>query len=458
MPRPICFVVMPYGRKPSLSTAEDAPATIDFDALWEKAFMPLLEEDLGYEAVRADQDAGALIIHEMIQRLALADIIIADVTSPNGNVYYEIGVRHAAKEHGCVLISADWSKPLFDIAQMRSARYPLPRGTVTDDDAAAIRGELRQRIPPLLNGRSPVFEALPGFPAADMATASTFRQQMEELSRFHAAVRAVRLMPEAERAARALALRDRYSAAAVTLSAVALELMYLLRDCGLWDATIDFIDGLAEPIRTLPTFREQRCLVESRRGSHLEAIAALEELIRISGDSSERRGLLGGRYKKLYREATDARLKATYLDRAIEQYHLGMGLDLNDYYPTSNLPRLLRRRGDEGDEDRAHAAAAVTVLACERAQRLNPQDPWVRPTMLGAAFDAGDVATARRLATRVRREGIDLFHLDTTLPDLEEAVELLSGVQDVTPLRAIIAELRLLMLPPADAAPIPATS
>jgi hypothetical protein len=30
------------------------------------------------------------------------------MTIPNGNVYYEVAVRHAARKQGCVLLAADW--------------------------------------------------------------------------------------------------------------------------------------------------------------------------------------------------------------------------------------------------------------------------------------------------------------------------------------------------------------
>ena len=90
------------------------PETIDFDALWNKALLPVIT-DLGYDAVRADQDTGASIILEMLERLLSSDLVIADMTVPNGNVYYEIGIRHASRRTGCLLTSADWAKPLFDI-------------------------------------------------------------------------------------------------------------------------------------------------------------------------------------------------------------------------------------------------------------------------------------------------------------------------------------------------------
>jgi len=59
---------------------------------------PFIREDLGYKAIRAGEEIGALIIVEMIERLAMSDLVIADVTIPNGNVHYEVGVRHAARE------------------------------------------------------------------------------------------------------------------------------------------------------------------------------------------------------------------------------------------------------------------------------------------------------------------------------------------------------------------------
>ena len=130
-PKPLCFMIMPYGRKPTQAEAGH-PAEIDFNALWDRAYVPVIDA-LGYQPVRADQDSGALIINQMLERLFFADLVLADMTIPNGNVYYEIGIRHAAKQTGCVLLAADWSRPLFDVAQMRTIRYPLRKVTLRPD-------------------------------------------------------------------------------------------------------------------------------------------------------------------------------------------------------------------------------------------------------------------------------------------------------------------------------------
>ena len=97
MPIRVCFMVMPFGTKPTGAEPGKGPAQIDFNALWDKALRPMIENDLGYLPIRADQDAGSLIIQAMIERLAISDLVIADMTIPNANVYYEVGVRHAAK-------------------------------------------------------------------------------------------------------------------------------------------------------------------------------------------------------------------------------------------------------------------------------------------------------------------------------------------------------------------------
>jgi tetratricopeptide (TPR) repeat protein len=444
MPRPICFMVMPYRTKETRANPP-APPKVNFDTLWEKAFLPVIEE-LGYQPVRADQDLGALIIQEMIERLYFSDLVVADLTIPNGNVYYEIGIRHAARNSGCVLVGADWSEPLFDVDQMRQIRYPLSEEEITDATAVKIRQILTAAVPQLAHGVTPMFQILPGYPAAvQQDRASSIKDFLEQLSAFQAEMQAVRHAPKAERRDRVLAVCDKYAARQPVVPAVALEIMYLLRDYAEWQDALAFIDGLPQPIRALPVVHEQRCLVQSKTGNHLEAIGALEELIKTSGATSEREGLLGGRYKKLYASATDPADKARYLNLAIKHYENGMKLDLNDYYPTCNLPRLYLARGKRGDEDRARAAAEVARIACERARERNPNDEWVRPTLLGMAFDAGDVTAAEELADQVLEEGAARWKLDTTINDLEFAISHANDAETQRGLQRILDQLKKLL-------------
>ena len=443
MPRPICFMVMPYGTKDSQAASATAPAKINFDALWLKALEPVLRE-LGFDPVRADQDLGASILHEMLERLYFSDLVLADMTTPNGNAYYELGVRHACRPTGCVLIAADWSKPLFDVAQMRRLTYPLPEGTITDTTAQAILARLKDSIPSLVAGESPVYQVLPGFPnQVDASRASTMRTALTELSQFQAKVRAVRRAPREQQKDRALNLRDEHPASPIIPPSVALEILYLLRDSAGWSEMLAYMDACPASIRELPMVREQRCLAISKIGNHLDAIGALEELIQLQGDSSERQGLLGGRYKKLSSSATNEANKARYLNRAIQHYEQSMKLDLNDYYPTCNLPSLYRMRGQEGDEELAKAAATVTRLACERAEERGSADEWLKPTRLGAAFGAGDLSAATRLVTEIERsDNLAAWKLETTIADLDRDVERIKEADKQAAFKKLLLRLK----------------
>jgi tetratricopeptide (TPR) repeat protein len=444
MAKPVCFMVMPFGQKAVEPRVEGAPDKIDFDALWNKALAPVIQE-LGYDPVRADQDTGAAIILEMLERLFFSDVVVADMTIPNGNAYYEIGIRHASRPRGCLLISAAWSKPLFDVNQMRRLTYPLPEGAIEDASAAAIRAALKRGARELVEGSSPMFQHLPGFPdpkKVDPNRASAIRKQLDELSAFQAQVRTARVAADgARRKQLALALREAYPASAPMSQAVALELVTLLRDCVGWRETIEYIDALPSSTRDLDFVKEQRCLAQSKSGDHEQAIGALEELIARSGDSSERQGLIGGRYKMLAaaaRQAGDMSASRDYLDRAITHYENGMKLDLNDFYPTSNLPFLYRERGAEGDQRQAALTAQIAMLAAERDVRHE----WSRQTRLTLAFFDEDVERARRYAREVREEGPEAWKLDSTLDTLEHSVEQASDPEKKVALEAVLGDLK----------------
>jgi hypothetical protein len=430
MPKPICFMIMPYGTKPSQADPSVGVANIDFNALWERAYLPVIKE-LGYGPVRADQDVGAMIITQMIERLYFADLVLADMTIPNGNVYYEVGVRHAAKEIGCVLLASDWSKALFDVAQMRTLRYPLSEGAITDATAKAIQDKIRGPIASMRRGVSPIFESIPGYPAAvNPATASSMQQAMADFSAFQGEIRAVRAVPRADRMAKAKELVDKYWKPPVT-GATVIALLRLLRDsadsAADWGSITDFIGRFPSDVADQEEVREANAFALSNAGKPIEAIAKLEELIARSGPTPERNGLLGGRYKRLYLKATTPAEQLQYLAKSIDAYERGMELDLNLYYCSGNLPRLYRQRKRKGDELRAQSVAPIVVAACERARKRNVADEWLNATLLGAAFDAHDCDKADDLAAEVASEGAANWQIESTLGDLKLSV---SQVED----------------------------
>ena len=78
---------------------------------------------LGIRAERVDEQIYAEGILERIYRqIELADIIIADMTGQNPNVFYEVGYAHA-KDKLCLLLTSDVSDIPFDFKHKRHIVY-----------------------------------------------------------------------------------------------------------------------------------------------------------------------------------------------------------------------------------------------------------------------------------------------------------------------------------------------
>jgi hypothetical protein len=214
---------------------------------------------------------------------------------------------------------------------------------------------------------------------------------------------------------------------------MALTLLFLLKDAAGsledWTWLMDFIAKLPADLADLKEVRELDAFASSNADKPLDAISKLEALIDRWGPTTERLGLLGGRYKRLFVKAATPEEKLIYLDNAIEAYERGMDCDLNDYYNASNLPRLYRQRKRKGDEAKAQSVSQLVIAACERARRRGVADEWLLPTLLAAAFEGGDYDKAEELAADVAAEGVNRWKIDLVLEDLRASV---TQIEDTT--------------------------
>ena len=78
-----CFVLMPFRD--------------DFDALYHRVVKPIIEgHDVKMKCLRADEMYGpSAIMADIWEQIRRADIVIADLTTRNPNVLYELGLAHA---------------------------------------------------------------------------------------------------------------------------------------------------------------------------------------------------------------------------------------------------------------------------------------------------------------------------------------------------------------------------
>jgi hypothetical protein len=127
-----CFVVSAFGQN-----AEEQKR-------YKQVLRHLVQKVLGdrFEVVRADEiDEEGLITNQIIEHLIEDDLVVADLTGLNPNVFYEVAVRHAARKPIVHLITAGQDIP-FDVANMRAVPYALD-----DPDALeAAQAELGRKV------------------------------------------------------------------------------------------------------------------------------------------------------------------------------------------------------------------------------------------------------------------------------------------------------------------------
>jgi hypothetical protein len=78
----------------------------------------------GLEVTRADDvSLPGTITTDIITRIMHSDIVIADVSYPNPNVFYELGLRHACRPGTIIIKDKDAPAVPFDIAHLRHLEY-----------------------------------------------------------------------------------------------------------------------------------------------------------------------------------------------------------------------------------------------------------------------------------------------------------------------------------------------
>lgn len=117
-----CFVIMPIGtQKIGNVTITEEQLREKYDYIIKNA---ILEANPSLEVIRADEELNpSSISNDIFTKLMHSRFVIADITYPNPNVFYELGIRHAIKI-GTILIreDVDFSVP-FDISHLRHIEY-----------------------------------------------------------------------------------------------------------------------------------------------------------------------------------------------------------------------------------------------------------------------------------------------------------------------------------------------
>lgn len=384
MPAPLCFVLMPFGKK------NDADGrTIDFDRVYAEIIRPAVE-DAGLDPIRADEEMSGGIIHQpMFERLILCPFAVADLTTANANVFYELGVRHAVRPASTVLLFANGGRLPFDVAPLRAIGYDLDADGVPADAAAA-----RQVLARFLSEArdrddapdSPVFTLVKGFPDVQHLKTNAFQDRVEIAHRLTEELRAAKTEAELKAFETGLdALRD-------VESAVLVKLFLAYRDAKAWQAMVDLAEGMPRELAATVMVQEQLGFALNRLGRSEDAERVLADLISARGGTSETFGLLGRVYKDRWQKAENKFAARGHLDKAIEAYAKGFESDWRDAYPGVNAVTLMEIR--QPPDPRRHDILPVVRYAATRRIAAGHPDYWDFATLLELAILAKNEADA----------------------------------------------------------------
>ena len=113
------FIISPVG-------SEGSDTRLFFDKVMRHIIEPVGVE-YNYEVVRADQlPRPGTITTQIIECLKEDDLVVADLSDHNPNVFYELAIRHAV-DKPVILLAKKGTRIPFDLSSQRVIFYTLAR-------------------------------------------------------------------------------------------------------------------------------------------------------------------------------------------------------------------------------------------------------------------------------------------------------------------------------------------
>lgn len=105
-----CFVMMPFGEW--------------FDRYYDEIYSSAVKE-AGLEPVRADElFTTGTVVEQIWEQIRKSTVLLADLSDKNANVFYELGLAHAARKP-VVFVSGKIDDVPFDLRHLRVITYDI---------------------------------------------------------------------------------------------------------------------------------------------------------------------------------------------------------------------------------------------------------------------------------------------------------------------------------------------
>jgi tetratricopeptide (TPR) repeat protein len=389
------FVAMPFGKKTAcLDSIEPSNlVTIDFDRVWEKILAPGIPSD--FNALRADETRVSGIIDKVyIEHLLNADVVLADLTFANPNVYYELGIRHALCKGGTVLVVQAGANLPFDVKKLKVLFYDRADATSLGDFQDQLRSTILKAVPH--ETESPVHVFLPGlfvckYDHADSPdkVIAKLKEQVDELEKLVEKLKGnaaqTRLLDQIEKMTKRQDILVTYHQLKDTPSTslhIVEKLGIKLREHGCFKEAIQlFSAALAHHGPDATILRELGFCHRKLGPEHFAAAAEyFFAALKIRPFDPELRGMIGGMYKR----------QKEY-QKALEQYREANADVPDDLYTLVNLGAVSAILNLEEDA-RRHYDDVIRV--CQSKMAAGTADHWTHICRGEASVYLGDETNA----------------------------------------------------------------
>ena len=426
------FVAMPYGEKDS----------VNFNRVYVDYIKPALE-GAGFEVFRADEEKRAGSIYEdMFQELLLADLVVADLSIDNPNVWYELGVRHALRPRGVLQIQCARDYLPFDVYGQRTLRYHVKDGLPDPEHLEKDRQALAEMAVATVTSSaerkiSPVYSLLPFLTPPDWKTLrmggmNEFWEPYDQWSQ------RIKTAQRAGWVGNIVALAGEAPARVLQVEAHRTAGKALVKLKHFAFALAEFEKALAINPQDLES-RQQKAMMLGKLGRRDEARGLIENIIKDHPDDAETRGLLGRLEKDEWVDKwriegntpeqmlDDAGYESELLRNAMNAYDDGFRKDPRNYYTGINALTLQRLHahmtGEEANEREMDAMAGGVRWAVEcELDKLKDQPKetfWAKVTLGDLETLVGSPASvekAYRAAVAVAED--NWFALDSSQQQL----------------------------------------
>jgi tetratricopeptide (TPR) repeat protein len=331
------------------------------------------------------------VIHEsMFSEARDADVYIADLTGANPNVYLELGVRWALRDHTTVLIAQSTEDLRFNVAASRAILYcPDHIIQATDDIVEAIEKGLNNQKP---DGPVRLNSEYVSVPKSDL---DKLKAEIERLQKargedlLRAAVAAEQLTD------RVAILKQAVDANPASDTAF-LELGKAYRTLRQYD---NAIAAFKHALRFVPNKSEvhrELGLTYSKVNEFNSAVESLREAVRLDPDDVEAWNNLGGALRRIGMSDTLDIHDKQKLFESRDSYKKAHDLNNFDLYSGLNVARLdlLLSKWEPHRAKDAMTGFANQLYLCRHMVHQTPDDYWRRFDLADTLLFSGDYDAA----------------------------------------------------------------